>query len=98
MKMDKVASSQNDEFYTPEYAIKPILKYIKMPCTIWCPFDTEESNFVKLLSQYAACGVSVIHSHIATGGGLFPMCPACLRLYHKQPSVLRKGASAATAL
>lgn len=32
------------------------------------PFDTEESNFVKLLSQYAACGVSVIHSHIATGG------------------------------
>lgn len=66
MKMDKVASSQNDEFYTPEYAIKPILKYIKMPCTIWCPFDTEESNFVKLLSQYAACGVSVIHSHIAT--------------------------------
>lgn len=37
MKMDKVASSQNDEFYTPEYAIKPILKYIKMPCTIWCP-------------------------------------------------------------
>lgn len=79
MKMDKVASSQNDEFYTPEYAIKPILKYIKMPCTIWCPFDTEESNFVKLLSQYAACGVSVIHSHIATGGGeFFPMCPACL--------------------
>lgn len=71
MKMDKVASSQNDEFYTPEYAIKPILKYIKMPCTIWCPFDTEESNFVKLLSQYAACGVSVIHAHIATGGGTF---------------------------
>ena len=71
MKMDKVASSQNDEFYTPEYAIKPILKYIKMPCTVWCPFDTEESNFVKLLSQYAACGVSVIHSHIATGGGTF---------------------------
>ena len=68
MKMDKAASSQNDEFYTPEYAIKPILKYIKMPCTVWCPFDTEESNFVKLLSQYAACGVSVIHSHIATGG------------------------------
>lgn len=27
MKMDKVASSQNDEFYTPEYAIKPILKF-----------------------------------------------------------------------
>ena len=28
MKLDKVANSGNDEFYTPEYAIKPILKYI----------------------------------------------------------------------
>ena len=68
MKMDKVASSQNDEFYTPEYAIKPILKYIKMPCTIWCPFEREESYFVKVLSVYAGCGVSVFHSQIATGG------------------------------
>lgn len=99
MKMDKVASSQNDEFYTPEYAIKPILKYIKMPCTIWCPFDTEESNFVKLLSQYAACGRvshSLSHSH---GGGDFFQCvpPACDYII-SNPSVLRKGASAATAL
>jgi len=29
MKMDKVANSGNDEFYTPMYAIDPILKYIK---------------------------------------------------------------------
>lgn len=29
MKMDKVAGSGNDEFYTPEYAIKPLLKYLK---------------------------------------------------------------------
>ena len=27
MKMDKVAGSGNDEFYTPKYAIEPILKY-----------------------------------------------------------------------
>ena len=31
MKMDQVASSQNDEFYTPEYAIKPILNTSKCP-------------------------------------------------------------------
>lgn len=68
MKMDQVASSQNDEFYTPEYAIKPILKYLKMPCVVWCPFDTAESNFVKMLQRYAACGVSVVHTHIETGG------------------------------
>ena len=28
MKMDKVAGSGNDEFYTPIYAIEPLLKYI----------------------------------------------------------------------
>ncbi len=29
MKMDQVAGSQNDEFYTPMYAIDPIVKYLK---------------------------------------------------------------------
>lgn len=49
MKLDIVANSGNDEFYTPLYAIEPILKYIKPHSTIWCPFDTEESLFVKTL-------------------------------------------------
>ena len=31
MKMDLVAGSKNDEFYTPEYAINPILKYLPPP-------------------------------------------------------------------
>lgn len=31
MKMDKVAGSGNDEFYTPEYAITPIAKYLAPP-------------------------------------------------------------------
>lgn len=51
MKMDIVAGSKNDEFYTPEYAVKPILKFIPDGSNVWCPFDTRESNFVKLLSQ-----------------------------------------------
>ena len=38
MKMDKVANSRNDEFYTP--------LYVKRNSTIWCPFDTEQSIFV----------------------------------------------------
>ena len=44
MKMDVVAGSGNNEYYTPPYAIKPIIKYLKPHSTIWCPFDTEESN------------------------------------------------------
>ena len=51
MKMDKVANSGNDEFYTPPYAIRPIMKYIdnkrERGSKIWCPFDTEDSLFVK---------------------------------------------------
>ena len=31
MKMDKVAGSGNDEFYTPGYAIEPVMKYIAPP-------------------------------------------------------------------
>lgn len=31
MKMDKVAGSGNDEFYTPEYAIAPLYKYLSPP-------------------------------------------------------------------
>ena len=48
MKMDKVAGSGNDEFYTPEYAITPIMKYIPKGSKIWCPFDTTKSNFVRM--------------------------------------------------
>ena len=29
MRMDKLAGSGNDEFYTPYYAVKPILKYLE---------------------------------------------------------------------
>lgn len=49
--MDIVAGSGNDEFYTPEYAVLPILKYLKPNSNIYCPFDTEESNFVKVLKR-----------------------------------------------
>ena len=57
MKLDLITNkaekqgevNPNDEFYTPNYAIEPLLKYIKPNSVIWCPFDTEESNFVKML-------------------------------------------------
>lgn len=51
MKQCFVNSSKNDNFYTPAYAVIPILKYIKPNSKVWCPFDTKESNYVKLLSQ-----------------------------------------------
>ena len=50
MIVANVANSGNDEFYTPEYAIDPIVKYIPEGSRIWCPFDTAESLFVKRFS------------------------------------------------
>lgn len=77
MKMDKVANSGNDEFYTPRYAIAPIIKFLKEKNykNIWCPFDTEESNFVLFLREE---GFSVIHTHISNGHDFFKVeIPEC---------------------
>ena len=72
LKMDKVAGSGNDEFYTPEYAVKPILKYIKQSSIVWCPFDTEESLFVKVLKKN---GHKVINTHLEMGVDFFDYEP-----------------------
>lgn len=61
-----------DEYYTRKYAIKPLLKYIQVNKTVWCPFDTLESNFVKLLKEH---GNTVVFSHIATGQDFFDYEP-----------------------
>lgn len=66
--MDKVASSHNDEFYTPDYAVTPILKYVQQGSIVWCPFDTEQSAFVRLLSNH---GCKVIATHIDNGNDFF---------------------------
>ena len=73
--MDKVANSKNDEFYTPQYAIKPIIKYLKKNSTVWCPFDTKHSLFVKVLKDN---GFSVINTHIDNGEDFFNIeVPKC---------------------
>ena len=57
------SSGNNDECYTPVYAVTPIIKYISSEDVVWCPFDKEESNFVKEISKTN----KVIYSHIDTG-------------------------------
>ena len=68
MKMDKVANSGNDEFYTPKYAIEPLLKYIPSGSKVWCPFDTEQSLFYKVLKDHG-CEVKV--THLSAGKDFF---------------------------
>lgn len=72
MKMDVVAGSKNDEFYTPKYAVMPILKYIPKDSVIWCPFDTADSWFVK---EFQSFGHRVIFTHIILGQDFFNIKP-----------------------
>mgnify|MGYP001558573338 CR=1 FL=1 len=74
MKMDKVAGSGNDEFFTPRYAVVPILKYIVPDFSIWCPFDTEDSNIVKALREN---GNEVVATHIHSGDDFFGATRQC---------------------
>ena len=71
MILDLITKKQ-DEFYTPSYAVKPILKYVPSGSRVLCPFDTEDSNFVKLLTEH---GCMVTHSHIVDGVDFWDMTP-----------------------
>jgi hypothetical protein len=85
--MDKVAGSNNDEFYTPKYAIEPILKYINNNSIIWCPFDTEDSLFVK---EFRKNGHNVIATHIKNGQDFFNMeFPNCDYIISNPPYSLK---------
>lgn len=70
--LSKNSFNEKDEYYTPEILVEPILKYIKLNSTIWCPFDTENSEFVILLNEK---GHKVIYSHICYGQDFFEYEP-----------------------
>ena len=65
-------NKESDEVYTPSYAVKPIIKYIKPGSIVWCPFDTVDSAYVEELN---AAGFTVIYSHIDDGYNFFEYEP-----------------------
>lgn len=64
----------NDECMTPVEAVYPILEFLEVfkGKMIWCPFDTNESNFVKVLSN---AGHNVVYSHIQNGKDFYTYEP-----------------------
>ena len=60
--------NKNDEYYTPAYAVYPIAQHIKEKSTVYCPFDTKDSEFVKVLNEL---GHNVIFGHIQDGKDFF---------------------------
>lgn len=60
--------NEKDEYYTPAILVEPIIKYIPMGSIIWCPFDTEKSEFVIAFKER---GFDVVYSHIWNGQDFF---------------------------
>lgn len=74
MKSNEImySNGKNDECFTPKNGVVPILEFIPEGKTIWCPFDTIESEFVKQISKKN----KVIFSHINNGQDFFKYEPA----------------------
>lgn len=67
-----IYGKESDYYYTPYYAVTPILKYIPKDKIIWCPFDEEFSAFYQSFKQN---GYKVIRSHITEGRNFFTCQP-----------------------
>ena len=81
------SNGNNDEKYTPAYAITPLLKYLDKRQIIWCPFDTEDSQYVKVLKQN---GFTVINSHISEGKDFFEYEPENWNILISNPPFTNK--------
>lgn len=64
-------AGKNDECYTPDYGVTPILKHIPKNAVVWCPFDKSESEFVKQISLTH----KVIFSHLDDDKNFFDYEP-----------------------
>jgi len=78
----KSSWNEKDEYYTPKILVEAIIPYLRSnsnasnippeELTIWCPFDTENSEFVLCLRE---AGFKVIYSHIWNGQDFFTYEP-----------------------
>lgn len=62
----------NDEYYTPKYAVEAILPYIPKNKIIWCPFDKNDSQFTITLKEN---NFNVINTHIEYGQDFYKYQP-----------------------
>lgn len=73
MSLPKLYSAgKNDECYTPAYGVKPLLEYMDKNKSYWCPFDKEDSEFVR---EFKAAGFEVWWTHIDDGFDFFTYNP-----------------------
>lgn len=68
----KISSKVRDEYYTPKYGVEVLKGYTEKYKTIWCPFDKEWSNYVKVFKEW---GHDVIYTHIDSGEDFLTYVP-----------------------
>lgn len=61
-----------DEYYTPAILVEIVLPYLKQNSTIWCPFDTHQSEFVKVFEKN---GHTALSTHLWKGLDFFKFQP-----------------------
>lgn len=67
-------TKESDLQFTPKYAVLPLLEFLKPSNiqVIWCPFDDEKSEYVKVLTEN---GYKVIFTDIEHGNDFFTFEP-----------------------
>lgn len=80
------SEGNNDECWTPNYGVKPVLEFIPKQKVIWCPFDTEDSEFVKQISKKN----EVVFSHIFNGQDFFTYEPEHWDIIISNPPFTKK--------
>lgn len=68
---ESLGDAPDEEWYTPACAVLPIIEYIPKDAVVWTPFDTSESQYVKIISRTH----KVVYSHIAEGKDFFDYEP-----------------------
>ncbi len=85
----RASKGRNDECYTYRYAVEPLLEFLEpfRDKIIWCPFDTEESEFVKVFKEN---GYEVVYSHIDYGQDFYTYEPEKWDLLISNPPFTNK--------
>lgn len=85
----RTSKGNNDECYTQRYGVEPLLDFLEpyKDKIIWCPFDDETSEFVKVFQEY---GYNVVYSHIRNGYDFFEYEPEKWDLMISNPPFTNK--------
>ena len=78
---------ENDELYTPRILVNAIIPFVDKSYRVWCPFDTDKSEFVLALREN---GNKVICSHISDGKDFFKYEPYDYDVIISNPPFTRK--------